>query len=287
MPITIRSPDLSTNASSFEEIARWHFQCSDASNDRIEIDLSRFRWIDAHLSSSILCVIRKMQSRGNSVVFTNTSPRIVDIMQRNGLFNSENRVETGTVIPLTAFSKSDGVLYSNFIRQHMKRMRFPQMTGVLRGKIYEGLDEIFINSSIHSYSDTKIFACGQFFPKYERIDFSITDGGIGIHGAYRRAFGRDISAVAAIDWAMTEGSTTRVGDIPGGLGLKILRQFIRLNMGRFILVTGNGCWMEQQGVTERKQLAFEFPGTVVTIEVNTADTKSYELAQVPDPSNLW
>ncbi|MBB3590878.1 hypothetical protein FHX08_001222 [Rhizobium sp. BK529] len=161
------------------------------------------------------------------------------------------------------------------------------MTEALRGKIYEGLDEVFMNASIHSNSSTAIFACGQFFPKYERIDFSITDGGIGISGAYKQAFSRDISALDAIEWAMTEGSTTRVGDIPGGLGLKILRRFIRLNCGRFIVVSRDGYWTEQGGVAEKKQLSLDFPGTVVTIEVNTADTRAYDFVSVPNPQELW
>ncbi|WP_172745780.1 STAS domain-containing protein [Neorhizobium sp. T7_12] len=288
MAVVLRSsPDLSTNSASFDEIARWHLHCLNAHSEDISIDLSAVRWIDAHLSSAILCVIRKMQLRGNRVVFTNASPRITDIMTRNGLFQSDKKTDSGTVIPLTSFGKAEGIQYSNFIRQHMRRMKFPQMTDALRGKIYEGLDEVFINASIHSHLDTEIFTCGQFFPKYDRIDFSITDGGIGIRGAYMRTFGTNITAAAAIDWAMADGNTTRIGDIPGGLGLKILRQFINLNQGRFIVVTGNAFWTEQNGVTDRKQMASDFPGTVVTIEVNTGDTKTYELAKAPDPLNLW
>jgi len=166
-------------------------------------------------------------------------------------------------------------------------MKFPKMTESLRGKIYEGLDEVFMNASIHSNSSTSIFACGQFFPKYERIDFSITDGGIGISGAFKQTFSRDISALDAIEWAMTDGNTTRVGDIPGGLGLKILRRFIRLNSGRFIVVSRDGYWTEQNGIAEKRQLSLDFPGTVVTIEVNTADPKSYDLVPAPNPQDLW
>lgn len=287
MPFVVQLTDLSTNPKSFDQISSVYYQCKHVVNDEISIDLGRVGWIDGHLSAAILCVIRKIQARGNRVAFINSVPRITNILQRNGLFQSGIKSETGTVIPLTAFKLDQGVDYSNFIRRHLNRMKFPKMTESLRGKIYEGLDEVFMNASIHSISSTDIFACGQFFPKYERIDFSITDGGIGISGAYKQTFLREISACDAIEWAMTEGSTTRVGDIPGGLGLKILRHFIRLNSGRFIVVSRDGYWTEQNGIAEKKQLTFEFPGTVVTIEVNTADGKAYDLANVPSPQELW
>ena len=47
---------------------------------------------------------------------------------------------------------------------------------------------------------------------------------------------REIGPSAAIEWAMKGRNTTRSGDVPGGLGLKILKEFIQLNGGRLSIV---------------------------------------------------
>ncbi|BCH59485.1 hypothetical protein RvVAR0630_21090 [Agrobacterium vitis] len=278
--------DLNTDPESFDKISSFYKVCHGFEGERIIFDFSNVKWIDAHLSAPMMLVIEKIRQKGNFVDFVNAIPRVEDILRRNGFFSTNNLNNRGTVIPLSSFKVDEGVSYSQFIRSELDRLKLPKMTDPLRLKIYEGLDEVFMNSSIHAGSEMPIFACGQFFPKYERIDFSITDGGIGINGAYSKAFGSSISAVEAIDWAMADGNTTRQGDIPGGLGLKILRSFIHLNSGRFIVVSRNGYWMEQNGRVQRVYMKHEFPGTVVTIEVNTADQNNYDL-KAPDPQNLW
>ncbi|MEP6186715.1 STAS domain-containing protein, partial [Roseibium sp.] len=252
---------LRTGASGFEEIARWFALLEGFENQNLALDFSQVQWIDANLASAVICVIEKLQSKDNSVVFSGASPRIQDILKRNGLFFSESISAGGTVVPLKNFSKDDGVKYSNYMRQYLAKFNLPKMTEPLRAKIYEGLDEVFVNSSIHSHIETLVYACGQFYPRLERLDFSVADGGIGMHGAYKKAFGKDITAEDAIEWALKDTNTTRVGDIPGGLGLKILRGFVKLNGGKFVVVSGDGYWMEKEENVIKKTLPWSYPGT--------------------------
>lgn len=284
---TIFLRDLSTNPIGFNSIAKIHHECQTMDNSDIYFDMSNVAWIEAHLTSALLCIIRILQKKNNNISFVNTKDRVRDILSRNGFFVSKNIKESGTVIPLKEFHISHGKEYAHYIRKNMDRMKLPAMTTTLRNKIYEGLDEIFINSTMHSNTVTNIFFSGQFFPKRDRIDFAISDAGIGMCGAYRKTYGLNLPSAEAINWAMTEGNTTRQGDIPGGLGLKILRKFIQLNAGRFIVVSRFGYWKEEKGVVEKIQMPFEFPGTIVTIEVNTADKNAYDLMHTPDPNNIW
>jgi hypothetical protein len=46
----------------------------------------------------------------------------------------------------------------------------------------------------------------------------------------------------AIEWALQEGNTTRKGSVPGGLGLKLIREFIAMNKGRIQIVSDRGYW---------------------------------------------
>ena len=73
---------------------------------------------------------------------------------------------------------------------------------------------------------------------------------------------------------ITEGNTTKTGNQPGGLGLKLLKDFIRMNKGKLQIAfskisttnyaTGDNCM----------KLNHDFPGTCVNIEINTQDTDS-------------
>ena len=91
----------------------------------------------------------------------------------------------------------------------------------------------------------------------------------------------------AIDWAMTGTNTTRQGDVPGGLGLKILRDFIELNEGTLSVVSGNGYWCSAPNGMRRKEMVDPFPGTIVTIEVDTSDPKGYQMVDEIDPDSVF
>ncbi|MFW6256409.1 MAG: ATP-binding protein, partial [Candidatus Sumerlaeota bacterium] len=162
----------------------------------------------------------------------------------------------------------------------------PDMSPLLLKKFREGLQELIINAIDHSESRLGVFACGQLFPKINRLDFTIADMGIGIHGRFERAFGKPIQPIDAIRMAISGKFTTRPGR-PGGLGLSGLRKFIELNRGRFIIVSGNGYFEEQAGQTSEHNLNWPFPGTAVTIEIKTDDKCQYFLQEEVYPQDIF
>jgi hypothetical protein len=82
---------------------------------------------------------------------------------------------------------------------------------------------------------------------------------------------------------LQEGHTTRKGKIPGGLGLKMLREFITRNQGRIQIVSDRGYWQLDAGQETLTRMEHAFPGTVVNIEINTADQASYRLRTESQP----
>jgi len=92
----------------------------------------------------------------------------------------------------------------------------------------------------------------------------------------------------AINWAMEGRNTTKTGPIPGGLGLKLLREFIRLNQGRIQVVSARGYWEQTPDYQVKPRLfAHPFPGTVVNIEINTSDPNTYRLSNEPDLEDIF
>jgi hypothetical protein len=75
------------------------------------------------------------------------------------------------------------------------------------------------------------------------------------------------------------GNTTKIGNIPGGLGLDIIFEFIKLNKGKIQIVSSDGYWEYRNGKTENKLFDKPFSGTIVNIEFNLDDKDSYRLTE--------
>jgi hypothetical protein len=151
------------------------------------------------------------------------------------------------------------------------------MSEALSERFKNSILEIFVNAAMHSESKLGIFACGQYFPQQDRLDFCVADAGIGIRRKIHKELGLKMNSDKAIEWALQEGNTTRTGSVPGGLGLKLIREFIAMNKGRIQIVSDRGYWEFSPRGETLARIDTPFPGTVINIEINTADTSSYRL----------
>jgi hypothetical protein len=116
------------------------------------------------------------------------------------------------------------------------------------------------------------------FPRENRLDFTIADGGMGIRDAVRGYFKTDrISSIAALKWALEQNHTTKRGSHPGGLGLGFLRAFSALNEGKIRIVSRFAFYEFDCGQEAFHKMQYDFPGTAVTVQINTADTGKYIL----------
>lgn len=153
------------------------------------------------------------------------------------------------------------------------------MSSGLHKKFIESLMEIFSNSVLHSQTKMGIFVCGQYYHQNHLLKFTIVDLGIGIRQNLIEKIGLSLPADKAIQWAAEDNNTTKSGPIPGGLGLKLLREFIGINQGRVQIISDTGYREQaQDGRIISSIMLHQIPGTVVNIEINTLDTKSYFLS---------
>ena len=81
--------------------------------------------------------------------------------------------------------------------------------------------------------------------------------------------GLELSPEESINWATAKRNTTKRGKVPGGLGLKLLCEFIDLNGGCIQIVSDAGYWHRRNSEIVTKPLSYPFPGTVVNVEINT------------------
>jgi hypothetical protein len=161
------------------------------------------------------------------------------------------------------------------------------MSTGLGKRFQQSLFEVFENSAFHSGSTLGVFVCGQFFPLKQRVDITIADAGITIPRKVNETFKWNLTPEDAIRWALREGSTTKRDAQPGGVGLKLLRDFVALNQGRLQIASGSAYWELNGGTESLQSLPNPFPGTVVNLEVNTADGRRYQLANEVSPENVF
>lgn len=249
--------------------------------DDIEIDMSLAGWIDANMCAPLGAILYKVGRDINTIRLTNVPASVESILSKNGFLCNYGwtRKEDihGSTIEYKRFEPKDDRYFADYIEKQMIGKGIPEMSPGLLKKFRESIYEIFSNSVIHSRTKLGIFSCGQYFHKKHRLDFSVADLGIGICSNIHEQRGLILSPEDAISWALEGKNTTKSGPIPGGLGLKLLREFIVKNEGRIQIVSEKGYWELSEGKVKTRAFSEPFPGTIVNIEINTADAKSYRL----------
>ena len=281
--VVIPLPEIRSDKQGFATLVKLAEQMRDLEYTPITLNMSTATWVDANMCAPLGAILYQASRRLNSIRFDNIPAPVQIIFHKNNFLSNYGHTKRnddwGTTIQYQRFERKDDRFFGTYIEQHFKNKAIPEMSPALRKKFWESIFELFSNAVIHSETEMGIFTCGQYFPKKNRIDFAIADLGIGILRTLENKKGLHYSPEDAINWAMEGRNTTKTGPIPGGLGLKLLREFIRLNQGRIQVVSGIGYWEQcSDGTVDKREMLNPFPGTVVNIEINTADVNTYILA---------
>lgn len=272
---TIRS-----NCSGFNAIADIADNTKDVWLDSIELDLTSCSFFEAHMVAPLYAVISRLRDDLNDVSIVNVPEEVSTILQKNKFLSVFNRPEltdtNQTTLPFKILKLTAGDQFNDYLDTYMRGRGIPTMSKALTKRFRQSLFEIFLNANIHSQSKAGVFVCGQFYPHKHRLDFTIADAGVGIRENVRRYTGKKkLNSCKAIEWAMTEGNTTKIGNQPGGLGLKLIKEFIQMNGGKIQVVSRFGYYELSANGESIQKLNSDFPGTCLNIEINTEDTSSY------------
>lgn len=276
-------PQIYHNFTGFDTLAYLHEQTKECFFDDVEIDMREVKWFDADMCAAFGAILYSLGKRLNEVRLIHIPQKVKTILSKNGFLSHYGVAEIPdrweTTIAYQRFNVEDARYFFDYIEnKFVHRSEIPEMSPELSKKFCESIFEIFVNAVLHSYTKLGIFSCGQFFPKRNRLDFTVADLGIGIRQNIINYTGFKFSSEDAIIWATKEFNTTKRSNLPGGLGLKILCDFIDLNDGCIRIVSDAGYWRRRGSKTVTKPLNYPFPGTVISVEINTADTSVYRLA---------
>ena len=288
----IALPEIRHDQNSFEALAHLHTQTRDCFLDDVEIDMKATRWFDADMCASFGAILYNLGENLNTVNLVNLNPRVGSILLKNGFLSHYGGGKIpdrwGTTITYHRFDVKDDRYFAGYIENELiYRSEIPEMSMELLKKFRESIFEIFSNAVLHSRTESGIFSCGQFFPARNKLNFTVADLGVGIRQNLIDTIGLDLPPEKAILWATEGNNTTKRDRVPGGLGLKLLGEFIDLNGGCIRIVSDNGYWQRINKQTDTTRLGHPFPGTVVALEINTADTGSYRLASELNANDIF
>jgi len=272
---TIRS-----NCNGFDAIAEIAVKTKNVWLDSVEFDLSFCSFFEANMAAPLYAVIARLRDELNDVTITNVPAGVSTILRKNKflrVFNQPELTDTNqTTLPFKILKLTAGDQFNDYLDAYMQGRGIPTMSEALTKRFRQSLFEIFLNATIHSQSKAGIFVCGQFYPNKHRLDFTIADAGVGIRENVRRYTRKPkLNSCKAIEWAMTEGNTTKTGNQPGGLGLKLIKDFIQMNGGKIQVISRYGYYDFSANGESIRKMRNDFPGTCINIEINTDDTSSY------------
>ena len=281
----IKIGKIGTNRKSFEYLSKIAEDIKNDNPSKIKIDFSDCSFFEANMASPLYSVLSTYSKKG-AISCINIRESIRKVFMCNhfseqlGLNDVMN--ETTTMLPFRIFDlcEESAAEFFVYLQSYFCGKGLPKMTEILTKKIHQSVLELLINALSHSFSENGVFTCGQYYPNKRRLDFTISDGGVGIKQNVVNYTGKPMTATQAIKWALEAGNTTRTNGTPGGLGLDLLKEFITLNGGKLQIVSSKGYYEYIRGYEKNKKtndMNYEFPGTSINIEINAMDKNIYDL----------
>lgn len=255
--------------------------------EMIQLDFRHTTWFDANMLAMLGAIVESAWT--NEFRMVNLNPDLEKIFQR-----TRYSYFVGDSLPdhsqkTVEYRKSKVGEIGSFEKYLEKKLlahpEMPRMSKLLKKKIKESILEIFNNVKTHGTCDFA-FSCGQYYPTKGRLDFTIVDIGRTIKINVEDYLEKSISGKEAIEWAVSENTTTKKDNIPGGLGFTLIRDFLSKNEGKIQVASANGYWLETAGVKESEDLDVSFQGTAVNLEFNVNDTSSYCLSSELDNMDI-
>jgi len=268
------------------------YDCTaDLENDRLILDFKRNTWFEANLCAALGAILSKVQENINEIHFINIDPTVQQILTRNHFLsyfmNLHLPDKNRTTIKFRKFKVTEEKQFKDYLDDELlSQPDLPNMSPLLSNKINKSIFEIFNNANIHGRC-SHVFSCGQYYPQKKRLDFTIADLGRSIKQNVAEFLGKSLTGRESLSWAVEEGHTTKTGSIPGGLGLSLIREFLKLNKGKIQIVSSDGYWEEKNGRTFVGEFEDSFVGTIVNLEFNINDHNSYVLKEELNPNDIF
>ena len=267
---------------------------SQEANRELFVDFLGCQHFDANLSAALGALLDKLSEEGYNLWLTNVRLGVKRTLSRNHFLKAfafkTNNQEKEDFIEYKKFSRDESTSFKEYIQTGLiDKKKFPEHSIQAGNKVLESIYEIYANAIMHGECDY-VYCCGELNGgASSALDVTIVDCGntipYNVNCYCRKRKLKIMDSCEAIEWSMKSGNTTK--DVPGGLGLAILQEFIMLNKGALQIVSADGMLEYRDGKTTTSYLSAPFPGTIVNMEFNFNDENFYRLrSEIVDINNL-
>lgn len=287
MTKTILIPTLNDSTGDFERL----FSIWDQANDYfldVRFDFSGCRFLRPNAVAFLGGLARLIESRIGTAVFdwnTLHDAAVTSNLSQNGFagyFGHTSSRWTGNSIPYREDNVRDVNGIMDYLEIYWLGRGWVQVSKRLRDDIVGHVWEIYNNAFEHSGSKIGVFSCGQHFPGYNELLLSVVDFGQGIPAKVRNFLSSDprseqLTAAGCLCWAFQSGTTTKPKEEPGGLGLDLLKEFVRVNQGKLEVYSNDGYALIDKDGEYFSNITTSFEGTVFHITLH-CDENLYRFA---------
>jgi hypothetical protein len=242
-------------------------------------DFSKCRFLRPNAVAFLGGLARLIEYRAGIVVFDwdtfRNSAVMVNICQNGfaGNFGYHASGWDGNSIPYreTTFLDMNGIM--DYLTYNWIGKGWVNVSERLRDAIAGRMWEIYNNAFEHSGTKIGVFSCGQYFKTSNELVLSVVDFGQGIpnkiRAFLRHQTGEDraskLAGAYCLKWAFTSGYSTCIDGVARGLGLDLLKEFIRVNQGKMEVYSNDGYAIIDRDGDRYFNTGFVFDGTIMHI----------------------
>ncbi len=288
-PKVIHIPILNDSSRDFQELFSIWSQVNDYFED-VRFDFSYCGFLRPNAVAFLGGLARMIEARMGSVVFdwhTLRNQAVMNNLRQNsfaGNFGHPSSGWDGHSIPYREDRALDMNKIMDYLTYNWIGKGWVHVSDRLSDAIVGKMWEIYNNAFEHSGTDIGVFSCGQHFKSQNDLILSVVDFGQGIPAKVRSFFRQHadealvskMTGASCLKWAFQPGTTTKTEE-PGGSGLDLLKEFIRINHGKLEVYSNEGyAIIDKDGERfENRNISFE--GTVVHITLR-CDENLYQFS---------
>jgi hypothetical protein len=265
----------------------WLMERNAKGNLTIPVDFTDCDFLRPPAVAMLGGIIGMAEARGAKVPLLRPTlkPQVHEALRNNGFLAAHGidaQPYANNAVAYRHDAAVDARAYAAFLRDEWITPNWINVGREVRQEIVQSVVEIYNNAFEHGKSRIGVFTVGQRFPTLDEVSLAVVDFGATIPGTVHGVRGNErLPDQEAIAWALKSGNTSRP-NISRGLGFDVLVDLVSGPGSHMEIYSRRGMVKVKDGRIDRLPLDFEFPGTMLLIDVNAA-TIRHKLLTAPKP----
>jgi hypothetical protein len=237
-------------------------------------------------------LVRSIESDGRHVTidWNTTSTEIFTKLDRNGFYtchSGNGEGGDGNEFPYQEYLTIDTDGFITYLQDLWFGRSPVPIDSCVQLEAIANVVEIYVNAFEHADSNVGVFVYGQHYHHQGELNLTLVDFGLGIPHKVKTHLNQHLmEASEAIEWALARGNSTGNENVPRGIGLGNLINFVKENDGRLEIFSDDGYSISSRNELLCVKYPRRFYGTLINISLKCANLQYYKQLEI-DTSRLW